>query len=163
MSKNIVVTTLHSCNHCGRELVDDQSCDCQRHCPTCERIFFDQACDFNIVELSAEEGGQLTEVYSCPRCGNDTEEIPPAFVCVYMPVAGWKAQLLVVDEDCGGTHTPHGTGHFAHTEKAAAIREAKHWAKAEELPFIDVCPDHIENAPLESAGVQIAKALGVAK
>ncbi len=90
-------------------------------------------------------------------------DFPDVFISVYMPVAGWKAIMLAVDDKCGGDHTPHGTGYFAYRTKAAAIREAKNWAKDEEIPFIDTNPEDDTNAPDESISEQIAKALGIQK
>ena len=114
---NLVTTTIHSCNHCNRELVDDQTCDC----------------------------------------------LPDVFISVYMPVAGWKPIMYAVDNECGGEHTPHGTGSFAYTQKSVAIMVAKQWAKDEELPFIDTCPEKTDDAPRESVRDQIAKALRITK
>jgi hypothetical protein len=64
-------------------------------------------------------------------------ELPRAFVTVYQPISGWKAVLVVRDEECDGEHTPWQTGYFAYPTKEEAIVDAKQWAEAEEIPFIE--------------------------
>lgn len=59
------------------------------------------------------------------------------FVTVYKPIAGWKAILM---SDLEG---PLQTGYFAFRTKSEAVRDAKDWAKAENLTFKyfkDKCP-----------------------
>jgi len=90
---------------------------------------------------------------------NEPDEMPRVFISVYMPVAGWKAIMYAVDDECGGEHTPHGTAYFAHTTKAAAVREAQRWARDEELMYIDTCPTITDDAPSESVSEQISAIL----
>ena len=61
------------------------------------------------------------------------------FVTVYKPSAGWKA-LLMSDEG------PLQTGYFAFETKSEAVKDAKVWAKANNLTFKyykDDCPKHL--------------------
>ena len=88
-----------------------------------------------------------------------SKDLPDAFVSVYMPVAGWKAILYAVDDECGGIHTPYETGLFAYATKAEAVSEAMSWAKAEELTYIDTCPTKTDDAPFESVTEQIVAIL----
>jgi hypothetical protein len=57
-----------------------------------------------------------------------------AYVTVYQPVAGWKAMLVVWDED-EQEYFPEQTGYFAYKTKEEAIADGKTWAAAEEIEF----------------------------
>jgi hypothetical protein len=83
-------------------------------------------------------------------------ELPRAYISVYMPIAGWKSIMLVVDEDCGGMHTPWQTGDWAYKTKAEAVRDAKSWAEAEDIPFIDAKGDD-SDAPDKSVTEQLVE------
>jgi hypothetical protein len=89
----------------------------------------------------------------------DEINLPDVFISVYMPVAGWKAIMYAIDDECGGEYTPHATGSFAHTTKAAAVSEARSWARDEELTYIDTCPTKCDDAPSESVTEQISAIL----
>jgi hypothetical protein len=82
-------------------------------------------------------------------------EFPDVFIDVYMPIAGWKARMMVVDEDCDGMHTPWSTSPFAWAYKHQAVEYAQRWARDEEVPYIDTCPDHNDPAPDKSVAEQI--------
>jgi len=55
------------------------------------------------------------------------------FITVYKPIAGWKAQLLVVNDD--GFFEPWNTSYFAYPTKEEAIAYGKEWAEAEGIEF----------------------------
>ncbi len=60
------------------------------------------------------------------------------FITVYEAISGWKAQLLVLNEenpDIGSFWEPWQTSYFAYSTKEEAERDAKDWAEAEELEF----------------------------
>ncbi len=57
------------------------------------------------------------------------------FVTIYHPVAGFKAVLMVWDDECG-CHTPWQTGFFGYATREEAEREAQSWAEAEEIAYI---------------------------
>jgi hypothetical protein len=84
-----------------------------------------------------------------------SNERPDAYITVYMPIAGWKAVMLTVDEECGGMHTPWETGDCAFATKAEAVADAKQWAGAEEIPFFDDCPKQVDDAPDKSVTEQL--------
>jgi hypothetical protein len=77
-----------------------------------------------------------------------------------MPIAGWKAMLLAVDEECGGHHTPWETDDVAYKTKAMAIEAAESWAEAEGLQFFDDCPNITEDAPDVSVKEQLVRIFG---
>lgn len=81
-------------------------------------------------------------------------ELPDVYISVYMPIAGWKAIMLAVDEDCGGYHTPWQTGDWAYNTKAEAVKDAKSWAEAEGVPFIDSTEED-KDAPDKSVTEQL--------
>jgi hypothetical protein len=59
-----------------------------------------------------------------------------AYVTTYEPVSGYKAVLMVWDEDVQ-THLPWNTGLTAYATKAEAVKEAKAWAEAEGLDYVE--------------------------
>ena len=61
---------------------------------------------------------------------------PAAFVTTYHPIAGWKAVMMTLDHEFG-QHTPWDTSYFAYATKEEAVIDAKCWAEAEEIPYID--------------------------
>jgi len=83
-----------------------------------------------------------------------TDVLPRAYVTVYMPIAGWKSVLFVLDEEYG-FHEPWQTGDFGYATKAEAIKDAWSWAQAEELPLIDLSPGEAEDAPDKSVIEQL--------
>lgn len=87
-----------------------------------------------------------------------SEVLPRAYITVYMPMAGWKAVLFVLDEEYG-FHEPWQTGHYAYKTKAEAIKDAWSWAKAEELPLIDLSPGTAEDAPDKSVVEQLLEVI----
>lgn len=63
---------------------------------------------------------------------NDTKKKhPQVYVTIYHPVAGYKAVLMDYDEG------PIQTGYFAYATAEEARLEARMWAEAEEVPFLD--------------------------
>lgn len=60
-----------------------------------------------------------------------------AYVSTYTSIEGPKAVLLAIDEECGEHYTPWNTWYVA-KNMAAAKRDAKSWAEAEDIPcFFD--------------------------
>ena len=84
----------------------------------------------------------------------------PVFIDVYMPIAGWKPRMMAIDEECDGMHTPWATYDWAFATKAEAVEAAKKWAEAEEVPFIDTCPNHTGDAPDKSVEDQLREIFG---
>jgi hypothetical protein len=62
-----------------------------------------------------------------------------AFITVYKPVAGWKAVMMWLneEEDFGPFWEPYETGFFAFATREEAVADAKAWAEAEEIPYMD--------------------------
>jgi hypothetical protein len=63
-----------------------------------------------------------------------------AYVTVYCPIAGWKAVLMWLNNeepDLGPFWEPWNTGFFAFATREEAVIDAKAWADAEGIPFID--------------------------
>lgn len=63
-----------------------------------------------------------------------------SYVTVYRPIAGWKAMLVWLNNeepDLGPFWEPWNTSLFAFAEKEDAVLDAKMWAKAEGIPFIE--------------------------
>jgi hypothetical protein len=56
------------------------------------------------------------------------------YVTVYQPIAGWKAVLMVWDDEFE-VHMPWETGYFAYPSKEEAETDAKSWAEAEGIAF----------------------------
>ena len=67
------------------------------------------------------------------KLNKEQAKIPESYVTVYKPIAGWKAVMMTPDED--GFVSPWTTSDFAFNTKQEAIKYAKDWAKAEEMPF----------------------------
>jgi hypothetical protein len=59
-----------------------------------------------------------------------------AYVTTYKSIAGQKAVLMVWDGDVQ-THLPWNTGIAAYPTKAEAVKEAKAWAEAEGLNYVE--------------------------
>lgn len=62
------------------------------------------------------------------------------YITVYKPIAGWKAiQYWWNDKDVPGDGfwEPWQTGSWSYATKEEAIEDAKGWAKAEELPYLE--------------------------
>ena len=53
------------------------------------------------------------------------------YITVYKPIAGWKA-VLMHDED-----GPMETGYFTYKTMKEAEQDAKAWAEAEEIEYIE--------------------------
>ena len=51
------------------------------------------------------------------------------YITVYKPIAGWKAVLMSTKDG------PIQTGYFAYETKEEAIKDAKGWAKADEIEY----------------------------
>ena len=60
-----------------------------------------------------------------------TQKHPRVYITVYNPICGWKAVLMDRDEG------PIQTGYFAFKTREEAVKDAKYWAKCEDIPFID--------------------------
>ena len=86
----------------------------------------------------------------------DMSVLPDQFISVYMPIAGWKAIMYAVDDECGGHHTPWATGEWAYGTKEEAILNAKAWAEAEDLEFFDTVRETAD-APRISVTEQLRK------
>lgn len=63
----------------------------------------------------------------------ETGEKVNAFTTTYTSIGGPKAQLVSIDEECGGHYTPWNTW-FPAKDMAAALEDAKSWAQAEDIP-----------------------------
>ena len=59
-----------------------------------------------------------------------------AYVTTYEPVSGYKAVIMVWDVDVQ-THLPWNTGVAAYATNAEAVKEAKAWAEAEGLNYVE--------------------------
>lgn len=64
------------------------------------------------------------------------KEFGDAFICVYHPIAGWKAQLVVWDDEFN-TYIPEMTDYIAYDTRAEAVESGKMWAEMEDLLFVD--------------------------
>ena len=85
----------------------------------------------SIRENIADELGSL---YHIKKTSYRSDPKAP-FVTTYKPIAGWKAVLLTWDEECN-CFTPENTSYFGHATEIDAVRDAKEWARSEEIPFI---------------------------
>lgn len=65
----------------------------------------------------------------------EVESTKETFVDVYCPIAGWKAKVMGWNEE--GFWECLQTGFFAFATKEKAIRDAKTWAEAEELTYVE--------------------------
>jgi len=69
---------------------------------------------------------------------NELEKNVP-FITIYLAVAGWKAQLMVwndEDEGLDGFWEPAQVSHWGYPTSAEAERYAKEWAEAEEVEYV---------------------------
>ena len=62
-----------------------------------------------------------------------TEHKP--YITTYEPIAGWKAVLLTWNKD--GYYEPWQTGMCGYATEEEAIQEAKGWAVAEEIEYVE--------------------------
>ena len=81
-------------------------------------------------------------------------KLPPVYITVYMPIAGWKAMKLVLDEEYG-FHEPWETDCVAFRTVDEAIEAGKRWAKIEDIPFIYDKKGDEEPAPDKSVTEQL--------
>ena len=58
------------------------------------------------------------------------------FVTVYKSIGGWKAQIMVWDEK-EQMYASWQTGFFGYEDKSRAIKDAKAWAKDEEIAYVE--------------------------
>lgn len=65
----------------------------------------------------------------------EVEETHEPYVDVYEPIAGWKAKQMFWDEE--GFWDCWETGNFAYNTKEEAITDAKSWADAEEIIYVE--------------------------
>jgi hypothetical protein len=69
---------------------------------------------------------------------NELEEHMP-FTTIYLAIAGWKAQLMVWNDEepeLGGFWEPAQVSHFAYSTPEEAERYAKDWANAEDVEYV---------------------------
>lgn len=57
------------------------------------------------------------------------------FITVYNPIAGWKAVHYTWNDE--GFWEPYQTGYLAFVNKEDAIKNAKAWAEAEGVRYVD--------------------------
>ena len=69
----------------------------------------------------------------------EVEETHESFIDVYEPIAGWKSRLMVWDEEMD-FFVPWQTGFCGYATKEEAIEDAKSWASAEDMPYVDISP-----------------------
>ena len=69
---------------------------------------------------------------------NELEEHMP-FITIYLAIAGWKAQLMVWNDEepeLGGFWEPAQVSHWSYPTPGEAERYAKDWANAEDIEYI---------------------------
>lgn len=59
------------------------------------------------------------------------------FISIYKPIAGWKAIQYWWNPDMGGFWEPYQTGMCAWNTQTEAELDAKLWAEAEEIPYME--------------------------
>ncbi len=66
-------------------------------------------------------------------------ELPPksSFITTYQSIGGWKAVHMWWNPDMGGFYEPYNTGMGGYADEKQAIAEAKFWAEADELPYVE--------------------------
>lgn len=111
------------------EIGDFQVCtDCGAHAPVGTIVE-------HYVSCVPGESKKWEEFY---EKANELEKKVP-FITIYLAVAGWKAQLMVWnddDEELGGFWEPAQVSYWAYSTPEEAERYAKDWAKAEEVEYI---------------------------
>ena len=65
----------------------------------------------------------------------EVEKTKESFIDVYKPIAGWKARQMFWDKE--GFWDCWQTGFWGHETKEQAQEEAKDWAEAEGIAFIE--------------------------
>ena len=63
-----------------------------------------------------------------------TEVREEPFTTTISTIGGWKAVLITWDDD-HSDYSPEQTGFYAYATEAEAIRDAMHWAEAEQITY----------------------------
>ena len=66
----------------------------------------------------------------------EIEKTKEPFITVYRSIGGWKSQLMVWYEE-DQMYDVWNTGFYGYEDKNQAIKDAKAWAEAEEIPYVE--------------------------